>query len=172
MATFHGLTSRLSKRALLLTHIGHQGKGRRRGNGVIAAFGPRSANSAVSLGLFSARGMTRGGRAEYASPAKRWGTVVRFFWVALASLMMMGSAVAQTCTTTPGGSTYCDNGTTGQNFGTTTYWSDGLSSHQLRFRSGNNTFYSNGVTERRFGNTSYLSDGRTCMRFGNTTQCN
>ena len=91
---------------------------------------------------------------------------------ALFLVVMVGSALAQTCTSSTGGSTYCTNGVTGQRFGNSTYWSDGTSSHQSRQRLGNTTFYSNGVTERRFGNTSYLSDGRSCTRFGNTTLCN
>ena len=85
-------------------------------------------------------------------------------------LAMSGSAVAQSCVTT-GNSTYCNNGVTAQRFGTSTYWSDGLSSHLSRQRSGS-TYFSNGVTAQQFGNSTYFSDGRTCTRFGNTTYCN
>jgi hypothetical protein len=60
---------------------------------------------------------------------------------------------------------------TGQRFGTSTYWSDGLSSHISRQRAGS-TYFSNGTTAQQFGNSTYFSDGRTCTRFGNTVHCN
>jgi hypothetical protein len=100
------------------------------------------------------------------------GLAMRTFLAATFVLAMSGSAIAQTCVTS-GNYVFCNNGTTGQQFGTTTYWSDGLSSHQNRFRLGNpTTYFSNGVTAHQFGNTTYFSDGRTCTRFGNTTHCN
>ena len=96
----------------------------------------------------------------------------RFLLSAMFVLALSGSALAQACVQS-GDSTYCTNGTTGQRFGSSTYWSDGLSSHLSRQRQGNpTTYFSDGVTSRQFGNTVYFSDGRTCTRFGNSTYCN
>ena len=87
-------------------------------------------------------------------------------------LAMSGSAFAQNCVSA-GNAVFCNNGVSGQRFGTTTFWSDGLTSHQNRQRLGNpTTYFSNGVTAQQFGNTTYFSDGRTCTRFGNTLTCN
>ena len=97
---------------------------------------------------------------------------MRFFVTMALVLTTSGTALAQACVQS-GDSTYCTNGVTGQRFGTSTYWSDGLSSHLSRQRLGNpTTYFSNGVTSRQFGNTTYFSDGRTCTRFGNSTYCN
>jgi hypothetical protein len=97
---------------------------------------------------------------------------MRFLLTAMIALMLPGSALAQACVQS-GNSTYCTNGVTGERFGTSTYWSDGLSSHLSRQRLGNpTTYFSNGVSSQQFGNTTYFSDGRTCTRFGNSTFCN
>ncbi|HEY7457432.1 MAG TPA: hypothetical protein VH765_01635 [Xanthobacteraceae bacterium] len=97
---------------------------------------------------------------------------MRSFLTATLLLAMSGSAIAQSCVTA-GNAVYCTNGVTGQRFGTGTFWSDGLVSHQNRQRLGNPvTYFSNGVTAQQFGNTQYFSDGRTCTRFGNTVFCN
>ena len=92
------------------------------------------------------------------------------FVLAISGLATPGSALAQSCVTV-GDSTFCNNGVTAQRFGTSTYWSNGLSSHISRQRSGS-SYFSNGVTGREFGNTTYFSDGRTCTRVANTTFCN
>jgi hypothetical protein len=82
------------------------------------------------------------------------------------------TALGQTCLTA-GNAVFCNNGVTGTQFGTGTYWSDGLASHLNRQRLGNPvTYFSNGAVARTFGNTTYFSDGRTCTRVGNTEHCN
>ena len=99
---------------------------------------------------------------------------MRFLLAAGLLLAMAGSALAQaqSCVSS-GNAVYCSNGVTGQRFGTSTFWSDGLVSHQSRQRLGNPaTYFSNGVTAQQFGSTTYFSDGRTCTRFGNTVHCN
>ena len=97
---------------------------------------------------------------------------MRFFVIMVLVLTTSGTAVAQSCVTS-GNAIYCNDGVTGQRFGTSTYWSDGLSSHLSRQRLGNpTTYFNNGATSRTFGNTTYFSDGKTCTRVGNTQHCN
>jgi hypothetical protein len=97
---------------------------------------------------------------------------MRLLLTTLLVVAMSGSAFAQNCVVS-GRSTYCSNGVTGERFGNSTAWSDGVTSHQSRQRVGDpTTYFSNGITAREFGNTTYRSDGRTCTRFGNSTYCN
>ena len=98
------------------------------------------------------------------------GAAMRLLLTTLLVLATSGSAFAQNCVVS-GRSTYCNNGVTGQRFGNSTAWSDGVTSQHSRQRE-STTYFSNGVTAREFGNTTYRSDGRTCTRFGNSTYCN
>ena len=96
---------------------------------------------------------------------------MRYLLAATCFLAMTSATFAQSCVTSEN-STYCNNGVSAQRYGSSTYWTDGLSSRPSRQRSGTSTYFSNGMTSQQFGKTTYYSNGRTCTRFGNSSHCN
>jgi hypothetical protein len=102
--------------------------------------------------------------------------------IAFFAILLSSRVLAQDCLLL-GRLINCDDGTSGQRIGNTTYWNDGTSSQRIgrsTYNSdgtssqtiGNSTYYSDGTSSQRIGNTTYFSDGRSCQHIGRQIICN